>query len=115
MAVEAGAETGLFPPDDTVADYLGDRASRVQVTVPGDLASDPDAAFAQTLAIDLVGARARSSRCRTLPGNVVPVAEATGTKIDQVYIGNCSNGTMTDLRQTAEILRGRTIASRLPG
>jgi 3-isopropylmalate/(R)-2-methylmalate dehydratase large subunit len=108
MAVEAGAETGLFPPDDTVADYLGDRESRVQVTVPGDLASDPDAAFAQTLAIDL-SALEPLVALPHLPGNVVPVAEATGTKIDQVYIGNCSNGTMTDLRQTAEILRGRTI------
>src|SRR5262249_35337134 len=34
---------------------------------------------------------------------------AAGTKIDQVYVGNCSNGTMTDLRQTAEILRGRSV------
>ena len=108
MAVEAGAETGLFPPDDTVADYLGDRESRVQATVPGDLASDPDADFAQTLAIDL-SALEPLVALPHLPGNVVPVAEATGTKIDQVYIGNCSNGTMTDLRQTAEILRGRTI------
>jgi 3-isopropylmalate/(R)-2-methylmalate dehydratase large subunit len=44
-----------------------------------------------------------------LPGNVVPVAEATGTKIDQVYIGNCANGTMTDLRQTAAILAGNRV------
>jgi 3-isopropylmalate/(R)-2-methylmalate dehydratase large subunit len=44
-----------------------------------------------------------------LPGNVVPVTEASGLKIDQVYIGNCSNGTMTDLRQTAEVLRGHRV------
>jgi 3-isopropylmalate/(R)-2-methylmalate dehydratase large subunit len=44
-----------------------------------------------------------------LPGNVVAIDEAAGTKIDQVYIGNCSNGTMTDLRQTAEVLRGHTV------
>ena len=43
------------------------------------------------------------------PGNVVPVSDAVGRKIDQVYIGNCANGTMTDLRQTAEILRGRSV------
>ena len=44
-----------------------------------------------------------------LPGNVTAVAEARGKSVDQVYIGNCANGTMTDLRQTAEMLRGRTV------
>ena len=43
------------------------------------------------------------------PGNVVPLDEAVGTRIDQVYIGNCANGTMTDLRQAAEVLRGRQV------
>src|SRR5919202_272995 len=43
------------------------------------------------------------------PGNVVPIAEAIGTRIDQAYIGNCSNGTMTDLRQTADVLRGHRV------
>ena len=43
------------------------------------------------------------------PGNVVPVADAVGRKIDQVYIGNCANGTMTDLRQAAEVLAGRSV------
>ena len=46
------------------------------------------------------------------PGNVVPVADACGQTIDQVYIGNCANGTMTDLRQAAEILRGRQVHAR---
>src|SRR5690606_34756017 len=43
------------------------------------------------------------------PGNVVPLAEARGRKIDQVYIGNCANGTMTDLRQAAAMLGGRQV------
>jgi len=45
-------------------------------------------------------------------GNVVPVAEEAGRAIDQVYIGNCANGTLTDLRQAAEMLRGRSVHPR---
>ena len=44
-----------------------------------------------------------------LPGNVASSATWPGVKIDQVYVGNCANGTMTDLRQTASILRGRSV------
>ena len=40
---------------------------------------------------------------------MAPLDESLGTRVDQVYIGNCSNGTMTDLRQAAEILRGREV------
>lgn len=104
MAVEAGAETGLFPADETTAAYLDGRVE------PGWVAerSDDDALVAQTLEIDL-SALEPLIALPHLPGNVVPIAEAIGTKIDQVYVGNCSNGTMTDLRQTAEILRGRSV------
>jgi 3-isopropylmalate/(R)-2-methylmalate dehydratase large subunit len=104
MAVEAGAETGLFPADDTTRAYLEGRSERPWTAE----SSDPDAEFAQTLTIDL-DALEPLVALPHLPGNVVPVAEAIGTRIDQVYIGNCSNGTMTDLRQTAEILRGRRV------
>jgi 3-isopropylmalate/(R)-2-methylmalate dehydratase large subunit len=104
MAVEAGAETGLFPADETTAAYLDGRVE------PGWTAerSDDDAVLAQTLEIDL-SALEPLIALPHLPGNVVPIAEAIGTKIDQVYVGNCSNGTMTDLRQTAELLRGRRV------
>ena len=47
-----------------------------------------------------------------LPGNVTTVSEAAGVPVDQVYIGNCANGTMTDLRQAASILGGRTVHPR---
>jgi 3-isopropylmalate/(R)-2-methylmalate dehydratase large subunit len=104
MAVEAGAETGLFPADETTLAYLEGRTDR-EWTVDQ---SDPGAEFAQELRIDLATLGPLIALPH-LPGNVAPIAEAIGTKIDQAYIGNCSNGTMTDLRQAAEILRGRHV------
>jgi 3-isopropylmalate/(R)-2-methylmalate dehydratase large subunit len=104
MAVEAGAEAGIFPADERVREYLDGRTDRPWTAER----SDPDAQFQRTLRIDLsqLGPLVALPH---LPGNVVPLADAVGTKIDQAYIGNCSNGTMTDLRQAAEILRGRRI------
>jgi 3-isopropylmalate/(R)-2-methylmalate dehydratase large subunit len=104
MAVEAGAETGLFPADDTTAAYLEGRTDRPW----RQERSDPDAEFSHELEIDLSKLPPLVALPH-LPGNVVPVADAAGTKVDQVYIGNCSNGTMTDLRQAAELLRGRKV------
>jgi 3-isopropylmalate/(R)-2-methylmalate dehydratase large subunit len=104
MAVEAGAETGLFPADDTTAAYLEGRTDRPW---RGER-SDPDAQFAREVKIDL-SRLAPLIALPHLPGNVVPVDDAVGTKVDQVYIGNCANGTMTDLRQTAEMLAGRRV------
>jgi 3-isopropylmalate/(R)-2-methylmalate dehydratase large subunit len=104
MAVEAGAETGIFPADDVTADYLAGRTDRPWRRER----SDPDAAFAQELEIDLARLPPLVALPH-LPGNVVPVGDAVGTRIDQVYIGNCANGTMTDLRQAAELLRGRRV------
>jgi 3-isopropylmalate/(R)-2-methylmalate dehydratase large subunit len=104
MAVEAGSETGLFPADEVTANYLEGRArSRWMAET-----SDPDAHFSDVLEIDLQRLEPLVAKPHS-PGNVVAVGDAVGTKIDQVYIGNCSNGTMTDLRQTAEMLRGHRI------
>lgn len=104
MAVEAGSETGLFPADDVTAAYLGTRTERAWNAER----SDDDASFAGELRIDLDELPPLVA-CPHSPGNVVPVSDAAGVKIDQVYIGNCANGTMTDLRQTAEMLRGHSI------
>ena len=104
MAVEAGAETGIFPADDTTADYLAGRTDRPWRSER----SDPDAAFAREVRIDLSHLPPLLALPH-LPGNVAPLDDVVGTKIDQVYIGNCANGTMTDLRQAAEMLRGRRV------
>jgi 3-isopropylmalate/(R)-2-methylmalate dehydratase large subunit len=104
MAVEAGAETGLFPADEVTAAYLDGRVEGAWTAER----SDEDAVLAQTVTVDLDRLEPLVALPH-LPGNVVPVADAAGTKIDQVYVGNCSNGTLTDLRQTAEILRGRSV------
>jgi 3-isopropylmalate/(R)-2-methylmalate dehydratase large subunit len=108
MAVEAGSETGFFPADDTVAEYLDGRTDRPWTAER----SDPGADFASTVRIDL-GTLPPLVALPHSPGNVVPLDQATGRKIDQVYIGNCSNGTMTDLRQAAELLRGRQVHPRV--
>jgi 3-isopropylmalate/(R)-2-methylmalate dehydratase large subunit len=104
MAVEAGAETGLFPADEKVSEYLEGRTSRAWTAGR----SDADAEFSRRLEIDL-GSVPPLVALPHLPGNVTPVEEAAGTKVDQVYIGNCANGTMTDLRQAAEILAGNRV------
>ena len=104
MAIEAGSETGFFPADDTTAEYLEGRTGREWIAER----SDPDAEFARKVRVD-VGALSPLISLPHSPGNVVELEEAKGRKIDQVYIGNCSNGTMTDLRQTAEMLRGREV------
>lgn len=105
MAVEAGSETGFFPADETVARYLEGRTERPWTAER----SDPDADFAQTVHVDLNTLQPLVAMPHS-PGNVVPLDQAVGQKIDQVYIGNCSNGTMTDLRQAAEMLRGRRVS-----
>ena len=104
MAIEAGADTGLFPADDATLAYLTGRTDRPWKAER----SDPDAEFARRVRIELAGLRPLIALPHS-PGNVVPLDEVLGRKIDQVYIGNCANGTITDLRQTAEILRGHSV------
>ena len=104
MAIEAGADTGFFPADATTRAYLDGRTERSWEAVR----SDPGASFAREVHIDLdtVGPLIALPNS---PGNVSGIQTAAGTKIDQVYLGNCANGTMTDLRQAAQMMRGRTV------
>jgi 3-isopropylmalate/(R)-2-methylmalate dehydratase large subunit len=104
MAVEAGSETGIFPADGKTAEYLEGRTDTPWVAER----SDPDAVIDQTLAIDFDSLEPLIAMPHN-PENVKPLSEVLGTPIHQVYVGNCSNGTITDLRQTAELLRGNKV------
>ena len=104
MAVEAGSENGLFPADAVTAAYLEGRTDRPWKAER----TDDDAQVERRLTIDLDALPPLVAKPWS-PGNVAPLDEVLGVRVDQVYIGNCSNGTMTDLRQAAALLRGRTV------
>jgi 3-isopropylmalate/(R)-2-methylmalate dehydratase large subunit len=104
MAVEAGAEAGIFPADEVTAEYVRGRTDRPWE----ELRTDEGAEVARRVGIDLSALGPLVAMPHS-PGNVVPLEEALGTPVHQVYIGNCSNGTMTDLRQAAAVLRGRSV------
>jgi 3-isopropylmalate/(R)-2-methylmalate dehydratase large subunit len=105
MAVETGAETGLFPADAVTAAYLEGRTDRRWEA----LESDSDAEFVRTVRVDLDQLGPLVARPPS-PGDVVPLDEVAGRRVDQVYVGNCANGTMSDLRQVAAVLKGRRVA-----
>ena len=105
MAVEAGADACVFEGDPTSFDDMGKRG----MTPRAATMADAGATYRMTLQVDL-GALPPLVARPPSPANGVPVGTLRGTRVDQVYIGNCSNGTMTDLRQAAEVLRGRKVA-----
>lgn len=107
MAVEAGAETGLFPADAVVDEYLTGRTTRAWKAER----SDPDAEIERRVRIDLASLPPLVALPPS-PANVVAVEETAGLPVHEVYVGNCSNGTITDLRQTADVLRGRSVHPR---
>ena len=107
LAVESGSETGIFPADDKTAAYLEGRTDQPWQPV----SSDPDAEFARKLSVDFDTLEPLVAKPHN-PENVCPLSEVLGTPIHQVVVGNCANGTLTDLRQTVEILRGKKVHER---
>ncbi|MCI5146238.1 MAG: homoaconitate hydratase family protein, partial [Candidatus Electrothrix sp. AR3] len=120
MAVEAGATSGVCLPDRTTAEYLwpfiqDDYASLDAATEEFKTwHSDPDAVYADTLTID-VSALQPQVTYDYKPDKVKNIAELAGTKIDQVYIGSCTNGRIEDIRAAATVLKDRTIADSVRG
>jgi 3-isopropylmalate/(R)-2-methylmalate dehydratase large subunit len=104
MAIEAGAKNGIFAPDAVALDYLRGRIDGQGV----QYRSDPDAVYVDTLEID-VAQLDPVVACPSLPENVRPAAELSDVKIDQAFIGSCTNGWLDDLRTAAQILKGRKV------
>lgn len=105
MAIEGGAKNGIFEADDITVAYVSERSSRAGTVWD----NDPDAVFKRELIID-TGKILPQVAFPHSPDNVRPVTEARDIILDQVFIGSCTNGRMEDLRQAAEIIRGRSIA-----
>ncbi len=105
MAVEAGAKNGIFDVDEKTLSYLNGRALR-----PFEiLKDDPDALYWHIHRIFVSDLEPQVALPHS-PANVMPVGELTGIKIDQAFIGSCTNGRLEDLRAAAKILEGEKIA-----
>lgn len=105
MAIEAGAKNGIFPVDDTTREYLNGRFKR-EIRV---FEADADAEYERTIEVDL-SALKPTVAFPHLPENTRTPEEWGDVKIDQVVIGSCTNGHISDLRIAADILKGKRVA-----
>jgi 3-isopropylmalate/(R)-2-methylmalate dehydratase large subunit len=107
MTTEAGAKTGLMRVDDVTLEYVRPRAKHEwKVFEP-----DPDATYAATYEFDASKIEPTIAMPFS-PGNTKTISEVANMdiKIDQVFIGSCTNARMEDLREAAEIMRGKHVA-----
>jgi len=107
MTVEAGATSGIVPPDEETVRYLREEAG---VTDPLELfGPDPDAVYDRVIEIDAATLGPQIA-CPHTVDNVKPVEAVAGVKLQQIVIGSCTNGRLDDLAIAAGILRGRKVA-----
>ena len=107
MAIEAGAKNGIFPVDDVCREYLKGRVNREWTAFE----ADPDAEYSRTVTINLDELDMTVSLPH-LPENTRPARECRQT-IDQVVIGSCTNGRISDMRVAAQILKGHKVSDHV--
>lgn len=105
MAIEAGGKNGFIAPDATTRAYLDAVGARFPVE---EHFSDPGANYARVFEWDISTLEPMVAAPHS-PANVKPVDAYENVKVDQVYVGSCTNGRIEDLRIAAKILAGRKI------
>ncbi|MGQ9572581.1 MAG: 3-isopropylmalate dehydratase large subunit [Dehalococcoidia bacterium] len=104
MAIEAGAKAGLIAPDAVTLGYVKARARRQwEVYEP-----DAEADYAEVRDYDVAKLEPTVALPHS-PGNAVPLSQAPRVDIDQVFIGSCTNGRLSDLRLAAQVMAGRQV------
>lgn len=107
MALEAGAKCGLFEADEKTAEYYGMPLEEIDW-----VCVDDEAKYEKVLTYD-VGELEPQLSCPQGVDNVHPISEVKGTKMDEVYLGSCTNGSIEDMEAAAKILKGRKVAKGL--
>ncbi|HHT9135970.1 MAG TPA: 3-isopropylmalate dehydratase large subunit [Candidatus Wunengus sp. YC60] len=102
MAIEAGAKSGIIAPDKNTEEYIKGRVGKKHVTYQ----SDPECNYTKTYEFNADEISPQIA-LPSLPENTKPVEEVSGIKIDQVVIGSCTNGRISDLRVAAQFLKGK--------
>ena len=105
MAIEAGAKNGIFEVDEKTLQYIAERSERQPVVYK----ADEDAVYDEVIEIDLSTIKPTVAFPH-LPENTHTTDEIDEIKIDQVVIGSCTNGYYENIKEAAEIMRGRRVA-----
>ncbi len=105
MAIEAGAKNGIFPVDDIAIEYMKEHSTKEYKVYE----ADEDAEYDEVYDIDLSTIRPTVAFPH-LPENTKTIDEVGEVKIDQVVIGSCTNGRISDLRIAAKVMEGKKIA-----
>jgi len=105
MAVEAGAKAGLFVTDEKTKAYLKEKGREDKFTI---IEPDADAIYERTIEIDVTTLEPTVS-CPHTVDNTKKAKELSDVKVDQVFVGTCTNGRIEDLRVVAEILKGNKV------
>ncbi len=108
MAIEAGAKNGIFPVDDKTIEYLKDHATKEWTVYK----ADEDAKYDETFEIDLSSLRPTVSFPH-LPDNTRTIDNVGDIVLDQVVIGSCTNGRISDLRVARDIIKGKKVKKGL--
>ena len=104
MTIEAGGKAGLFRVDNKTQLYIKSRAQQpYNVYEP-----DSDAEYAKVIEYDVTGLEPQVAFPH-LPANARPVSQAGNIKIDQAFIGSCTNGRIDDLKVAAQIFKGKKV------
>ncbi len=107
MSVEAGATSGIVPPDEETIRYLKETAGvndEIELLQP-----DADAKYYQEISINVDNLEPQIA-CPHTVDNVKPISEVEGIKVNQIVLGSCTNGRLEDIEQAHKILKGKKIA-----
>jgi 3-isopropylmalate/(R)-2-methylmalate dehydratase large subunit len=105
MAIESGATNGIIEPDQMLVNFLKGRTEQPLELIQ----SDQDADYAEILEVHTDDIKEPVVAVPPKPSNAVGVTEVEGTRIDQAFIGSCTNGRLEDLKIAAGILKGRKV------
>lgn len=108
MAIEAGGKVGLFPVDSVCREWCAEQGWPTNL----DLHGDSDAEYARVVEIDVTGLEPVVA-CPHIPANIKPVSEVKDTSIQQVIIGSCTNGRISDLREAAKVFEGKKVHNKV--
>ncbi|AKI96665.1 3-isopropylmalate dehydratase large subunit [Kosmotoga pacifica] len=103
MAIEAGAKSGIITPDDKTREFLKSHGRESDYK---EIKPDPDAVYEKIYKMDISNLEPVVALPHTVD-NTKSIKDVEGTKIDQVFIGTCTNGRLEDLRIAASILKSK--------